>query len=187
MNTNSKTDSVLDDKETYDKMKCQKKERSLQSDSIEIQPFKSPFENKYSIENEQQDEVIDEANANLLSYQSINNSKQKLKGDQPMEENEIDNYKTNCSKKSKKSESIYNNADVERLTETIKQIIANMVIKADDIYMKYLQSNLLHLITNEDKSEKFDADANEKNDEKNLEDELDEYSLISPDVNFEDE
>lgn len=41
MNTNSKTDSVLDDKETYDKMKCQKKERSLQSDSIEIQPFKS--------------------------------------------------------------------------------------------------------------------------------------------------
>lgn len=53
--------------------------------------------------------------------------------------------------------------------------------------MKYLQSNLLHLITNEDKSEKVDADTNEKNDEKNLEDMLDEYSLVSPDVNIEHE
>lgn len=99
--------------------------------------------------------MIDEANAYLLSDQSTMNSKQNLKSDQSIEENQIDIYKTNSSKKSKKSESIYNNADVERLTETIKQIIANMEIKGDDIHLKYLQSNLLRLITDEDKTEKL--------------------------------
>lgn len=53
--------------------------------------------------------------------------------------------------------------------------------------MKYLHSNLLPLMTNEDDLEKDSVDTNEKNNEKNLEDELDEYSFILPDVNLDDE
>lgn len=62
-----------------------------------------------------------------------------------------------------------------------------MEIKGDDIQMKYLHSNLLPLMTNEDDLEKDSVDTNEKNNEKNLEDELDEYSFILPDVNLDDE